>query len=60
MGSLPKLLIALSLLLPGGFVVVPLAVVVMKRWRERRASQVLQLSASSGEPRPIAHSQAPA
>ena len=60
MGSLPKLLIALTLLLPGGFVVVPLAVVAVKRWRDYRAAQARQLSAGTTDQRPIAHSQAPA
>jgi hypothetical protein len=60
MGTLPKLLIALTLLLPGGFFVAPLLVVV-KRWRERRAAQALaQLPAGSTDQRAIAHTQAPA
>jgi hypothetical protein len=60
MGSLlPKLLLALTLLLPGGFIVAPVLVVV-KRWRDRRAAQAIQLPATAPEPRPIAHSQAPA
>jgi len=39
MALLPKVLFALMLLLPGGFVIGP-AVILLKRWRERRASQV--------------------
>jgi hypothetical protein len=38
MALLPKVLFALMLLLPGGFVVGPV-VLLLKRWRERRASQ---------------------
>jgi hypothetical protein len=37
MGLLPKILFALMLLLPGGFVVGPV-VLVIKRWLDRRAS----------------------
>lgn len=38
MGVLPKVLLALMLLLPGGFVLAP-AMLLLKRWRARRASE---------------------
>jgi hypothetical protein len=38
MALLPKVLFALMLLLPGGFVVGPV-VLLLKRWRDRRASE---------------------
>jgi len=38
MGLLPKVMFALMLLLPGGFVVGPV-VLLLKRWRDRRASE---------------------
>lgn len=38
MGLLPKILFALMLVLPGGFVVGPV-VLVLKRWRDRRANE---------------------
>ena len=43
MGFLPRVLFALMLLLPGGFVVGPV-VLLLKRWRERRASEQPQAS----------------
>lgn len=41
MGLLPKVLFALMLLLPGGFVIGPV-VLLLKRWRDRRAAEQLQ------------------
>jgi len=38
MGLLPKVLFALMLLLPGGFVIGPV-VLLLKRWRDRRATE---------------------
>jgi hypothetical protein len=38
MGLLPKVLFALMLLLPGGFVVGPV-VLLLKRWRDRRVTE---------------------
>jgi len=38
MGLLPKILFALMLLLPGGFVIGPV-VFALKRWRERHGQQ---------------------
>ena len=38
MGLLPKILFALMLLLPGGFVIGPV-IFALKRWRERQGQQ---------------------
>jgi len=43
MAFLPRLLFALILVLPGGFVVGPV-VLLLKRWRDRRATEQLQQS----------------
>jgi hypothetical protein len=43
MGFLPRVLFALILILPGGFIVGP-AVLLLKRWREHRASKQAQAS----------------
>ena len=43
MAFLPRVLFALILVLPGGFIVGP-ALLLVKRWRERRASDQLQAS----------------
>ena len=41
MGSLPKVLFALLLLLPGGLIVGP-AILIVQRWRARRLPQPSQ------------------
>lgn len=54
MGSVPKLLFALLLLLPGGFILGP-AFLFVQRWRARHAADNSQTVSSHAQPMLAAH-----